>query len=173
DCAVARSRPPRSRRSASEEHFAVRTDSCSRDCPLDQDRGTLTNLFVTQGVDGVQKGRFPGWIEPEKYPHSGRKQESHNDRLDRDKSWPGKKVRNDHGPSAAEDYPCYPADHGEEDCFCQELQQYIVFSRPYRHPDPDLAGPFRDRNKHDIHDSDPAYDQRYGGYCAEKQRHRL
>jgi hypothetical protein len=53
------------------------------------------------------------------------------------------------------------------------LQQNIASSCAYRHADADFAGSFGDRNQHDIHDADTAYQQRHRCDRAEHRRHGL
>ena len=55
------------------------------------------------------------------------------------------------------------------------IRNWIRMSLPWapdRHPDADLAGPLGDRDEHDVHDPDPADDQRDAGDRAEEECHR-
>ena len=68
-------------------------------------------------------------------------------------------------------YPASAADHPEQDCLDQELQQDVHAPGADRHPDADLAGALGDRDQQDVHDADAADQQRDRCHGSEQQRH--
>ena len=68
-------------------------------------------------------------------------------------------------------HPQYTSQHAESNRFAEKLQLDIPFGSSNGEADSDLPSPLGDRHQHDIHDSDPAYQQREGCHARQQNRH--
>ena len=58
--------------------------------------------------------------------------------------------------------PSKTAQKCEQHRLDQKLHQYVALPRPHGHANPDLPCSLGDRDEHDVHDSDPADEERHG-----------
>src|SRR4051794_33256338 len=119
-----------------------------------------SRLLVTQRVDRIELGGFTRGIKSEKDTDPGADHERENDRRRRNERRPVFQNRDDLRRDDARDDPDYSPDNTERHRFDQKLSEDVAPVRAYRHARPNLAGPLRDANEHDVHNPDPANDER-------------
>src|SRR3989442_6445374 len=116
-------------------------------------------LLVTERFDRIQPRSLAGRIEAEEDPDAGGEAEGEHDGFRRDEGAPLGEVTDRARAAEAERDAGDPADQRERDGLDQELEQDVTPPGADRHPQADLARPLRDRDQHDVHDTDATDEQ--------------
>src|SRR5688500_7402992 len=116
----------------------------------------VENLFVPEGVDGVEFGGFAGGVEAEEDADGDGGGEGDDDRAAGDGGGPFEEAGHEFGDDHTEGDAKQAAKNAEGDRFGEKLQQDIVAARADREADADLAGAFGDADEHDVHNADAA-----------------
>src|SRR6266545_6809871 len=128
-------------------------------------------LFVAQRFDWIERGGLARWVKAEKDADRCAEQKCNRDRTDRDERRPIRVDRQNPGRADATDDSNYPANGTERYRFDQELGENVAAVRTDGHAHTDFARPFGDAHEHDIHDTDPADDERDARDCAQQDGH--
>ena len=130
-------------------------------------------LLIPQRLYRLQAGGAVGRIQPEEQTHRGGEQRRHQDRVEADGRIDLGVVGSRDLPHRKRDCPAQgdadqSPDHAEHRRFGQELDQDVHAPRPECLSQPDLARALGHRNQHDVHDADPAHQQRYSCDAAQE-----
>src|SRR2546426_9660074 len=125
-------------------------------------RARRADLLIAQRLDGIQPRRAVGRVDSEDQPHH----EDHHQRQDDRPGIHGGGKRGGHshhlGEGPSQNNPHDPPKSRQGDRLDQELPEDVFPFGPQRLPDPDLPGPLRDRDEHDVHDDDSPDHERQG-----------
>src|ERR1043165_5391930 len=130
--------------------------------------------LVPEGFDRVQPGRSIGRVDAEEQPDRDRDEKREKDRRDRHHGGreagggDRRKVRSLRRQRAA-GYAQRPAQAAENHRLDEELGEDVAPARADGLADADLARPLGDGDQHDVHDSDPAHDERDAGDRAQHE----
>src|SRR5216683_4870788 len=123
-------------------------------------RKPIRRLFIPQRFDGIQARSFPSRVEAEDDPDRSRDNDGGDNGQHRRLRGPMKENADQEGPAAPKKDAHGPAEKAQHDCFHEELAEDIPRPRAHGHAQADLPRALGDRNQHDVHDADPADDQR-------------
>src|SRR5436190_990286 len=121
---------------------------------------SVTELLVAQRFDWIESGCLAGGIKPEKHPDEGAEHERDQDRIRRDKSGPLGQQGEESCRTGAGGDADQAAQSAEHNGFDEELAQDIAPMRADGEANADFASPLGDADEHDVHDANPADDER-------------
>src|SRR6266851_1397154 len=133
--------------------------SDSRAIPTPSSIGVIGSLLTQRG-DGVESCGAARGVDAGDDPDAAAHDDPEYDRERRHRrgQW-GRDLQEQRQADACDDPEARPHG-GQRGRFREELSHDIAAPRPQRLPDPDLARPLRHRHEHDVHDNDPAHDER-------------
>src|SRR5690606_22104335 len=129
--------------------------------------------LVPQRDDWIQPGGSSSGPEAEEDADERREAERQESGLGGDRGIPLSQLLERERASDATGEAENAAGHAEDERLDQELEQDVAAPRAQRLADPDLTRPLRDRHQHDVHDADPAHDQRDEGDPGQEESKRL
>jgi len=94
--------------------------------------------IVTQGLDGIQAGRFAGRVESKKNPHRRGKGKRHEQGAIGDDDIPLGEIGHHLRPDSSQPDPDQPPHQAQHNGFGQKLEEDITGTGPHSHPDADL-----------------------------------
>lgn len=127
------------------------------------------SLFVAQGFDGIEAGRFPRRIDAEEQADADGEAEGNDDRCRRDDRLEESGFCNGKGDADAAGDAQQAADDTDDDRFDEELHHDILEGGAQGLADADFPCPFCDRYHHDVHDADATDDKGDSGNASQKQ----
>src|ERR1041385_183188 len=92
-------------------------------------------LLISQGVDGMEEGCFPGGIESEEDADEHREKNRQDDGVRRDERGPAGDLRYESGAAHAQPDPEQPSQHAQNERFHQKWRQDVALPGPDRHAD--------------------------------------
>lgn len=125
------------------------------------------NLFVSQGVDGVEVGGFDRGIQTEKNTDPHGEPERQQDRLQRNDRFQAAHFGCRAGDKNTQPNPDTPAQKTDQDRLNQKLFANLPLLGADGDADADFAGALGHRNQHDVHNADTTYQKGYRGDAAQ------
>src|SRR5579875_978013 len=119
-------------------------------------------LFEAQRLDRVEACGAPGRVVAEEDTDERREKDGQHDRRGIDDHRPTADRGRGDGQHRAGQDPDQAAGSRQDDGLDEKLPQDHGAACADRHADPDLPGALGDRDEHDVHDPDPADDERDG-----------
>src|SRR6478735_8719783 len=157
---------------------AVGSGSTGTNGSVERDGGVCSKLmdislsFVAQGGDGIESSGLARRPDAEDDADREAEQHSGDDGGRVELEAPTGELADPRRDDETDDDADEAADEREGQRLDEELGEDVAATRADRLADADLAGPFADRDQHDVHDPDAADDQRDRGDPAEQQRQR-
>src|SRR5262245_47870953 len=119
----------------------------------------IVSSLESQGLNWIEPRREARRVVTEEHADRRRTSERDSYRVRRDTRRPLKRISNRLGTEPSDRDADPATEEAEDHCFHQELSQNVPATSADRLPKTDLAGAFRDRHEHDVHDPDAADEQ--------------
>ena len=131
-----------------------------------QGRDAVGWLFVPQRFYRIKRSGSHRRVESEYYAYAGRYAECEKKRIGADERWHAAEERDHHRYRHADDESRKTAAERQYARVYQELHHDAALARADGAADTDFLRTFRNRRKHDVHDTYAAHKQGDARYCA-------